>query len=80
MIQSQVDFCNLEDMIKDKIQEKEYKKTKIKCDFSENIEEILQHNQFKYKIMLCISLKKKKIIHQKYIILNDKYIFSEFYI
>ena len=31
-------------------------------------------------MMLCISLKKKKIIHQKYIMLNDKYIFSKFYI
>ena len=80
MIQSQVDFHNLEDMIKDKVQEEKYKKTEIKCDFLKDIEEVLQHNQFKYKIMLCISLKRKKIIHQRYITLNNKYILSEFYI
>ena len=63
MIQSQVDFHDLEEMIEDKIQEKEHKKTEISCDFSEDIEEILQHNQIKYKIMLCISSKEKKIIY-----------------
>ena len=67
-------------MIKDKAQKEKCKKTEIRCNFSESIKEVLQHNQFKYKIMLCISLKKKKIIHQRYITSNDEYIFSEFYI
>ena len=63
MIQSQVDFHNLEDMIKNEAQKKEHKKTEIRCDFSEGIKEILQHNQLKYKIMLCIFLERKKIIY-----------------
>ena len=67
-------------MIEDKAQKEKCRKTEIECDFSEDIEEILQCNQSEYKIMLCISLKEKKIIHQKYIMLNDKYIFSEFYV
>ena len=79
-IQSQVDFHNLKNMIEDKVQKEKCKKTEIRCDFLKDIEEILQHNQFKYKIMFCISLERKKIIHQRYITLNSKYIFSEFYI
>ena len=67
-------------MIKDKAQEEECEKTEIKCNFSENVEKVLQCNQLKYKIMLCIFLKEKKIIHQKYITLNDEYISSKFYI
>ena len=50
-------------MIENKTQEKEHKKTKIKCDFSENNEEIIQHKQFKYKMMLYIFSEDKKIIH-----------------
>ena len=67
-------------MIEDEAQEKKHKKIRIRCNFVKNIEEILQHKQSKYKIILCISSKEKKIIHQKYITLNDRYIFSEFYI
>ena len=63
MIQSQVDFHNLKEMIEDKVQEEEHEKTKIKCNFAENIKEILQHKQSKYKMMLHISSKEKKIIH-----------------
>ena len=66
-------------MIKNEAQEKECKKIEIKYDFLKDIEEVLQCNQLKYKIMLCIFLKRKKIIHQKYITLDDEYIFSEFY-
>ena len=44
IIQNQVDFHNLEDMIKDKAQEEECKKMKIKHDFSESIKKILQHD------------------------------------
>ena len=49
--------------LKIKFKKKNTKKTEIKCDFSKDIEEVLQCNQLKYKIMLCISLKRKKIIH-----------------
>ena len=80
MIQSQVDFHNLEDMIENEVWKEECEKTKIRHDFLKDIRKILQHNQFKYKIMLCISLERKKIIHQKYITLNNEYIFSEFYV
>ena len=62
-IQSQVDFHNLENMIEDKIQEEEHKKKEIRHNFLKNIEEILQHKQFKYEIMLYISSKRKKIIY-----------------
>ena len=62
-IQDQVDFHNLENMMKDKAQEKKCRKTEIECDFLKDIEETLQHNSFWYKIMLCISSEKKKIIH-----------------
>ena len=78
-IQSQIDFHDLKSMIEDEIQEEKYRKTEIEYDFLKNIEEVFQHNQFKYKIMLCISSEEKKIIHQKYIMLNDRYISSEFY-
>ena len=67
-------------MIKNKIQEEECEKTKSRHDFSEEIEEIFQWNWSQYKIMLHIFSKRKKIIHQKYITLNDEYVFSEFYI
>ena len=30
--------------------------------------------------MLCISSEEKKIIHQKYIMSDNEYIFSEFYV
>ena len=62
-IQSQVDFHDLKEMIKNEVQEKECKKTKIKCDLAENIKKALQHRQFKYKVILCIFLKERKIIH-----------------
>ena len=79
MIQSQVNFHDLEDIIEEKAQKEEHKKAEIKHDFLKDIEEILQHNQFKYKIILCVSSEKKKIIHQKYITLNDKYVSLKFY-
>ena len=63
MIQDQVDFHNFKNMIEDKAQEKKHRKMKIEYDFLKDIREILQCNQFKYKIMLCISSEKKKIIH-----------------
>ena len=50
-------------MIEDEAQKEEHKKTKIRYDFLKDVEEILQCNQFKYKIMLCILSKRKKIIH-----------------
>ena len=67
-------------MIRNEIRKEECKKTEIRCDFTENIEEVLQHRQSEYEMLLCISSEKKKIIHQRYIVLNDEYIFSEFYI
>ena len=79
-IQNQIDFHDLKNIIRDKTQEKKHKKTKIKCNFSKSIKKILQCKQFKYKMILCISSEKKKIIHQKYITSNDRYVFSEFYI
>ena len=79
-IQSQVDFHNLEDMIKNKVQEEEHKKTETEYNFLKNVEEILQHEQSEYKVILCISLRRKKTTNQKYIASNDKYVFSEFYI
>ena len=67
-------------MIKNEAQKEECKKTEIECNFLKDIEEIFQHEQPRYKIMLCISSEKKKTINQRYIVLNDEYIFSEFYI
>ena len=80
MIQSQTDFYDFENIIRDEIREEECKKPEIRCDFIKNVEEVLQHRQFKYEMLLCISSEEKKIIHQRYITLNDKYISSEFYI
>ena len=78
-IQDQVDFYDLESIIKDKVQEEKCSKTEIEHNFLKDVREILQCNQFKYEITLCISSEEKKIIHKKYITLNNKYIFSEFY-
>ena len=50
-------------MIENKAQEKECEKTKIECNFSENIEEILQHKQSKYEMMFHISSEEKKTIN-----------------
>ena len=80
IIQSQIDFHDLKEMIEDEIQKEKCKKTETRYDFLKNVEEIFQHNQFKYKIILCISSEKKKIIYQKYIALNDEYVSSKFYI
>ena len=44
MIQSQVNFHDLKNMIEDEAQKEECKKTKIRHDFSEDIREIFQHN------------------------------------
>ena len=62
-IQSQVDFHNVERIIEDEVQEKEHKKMKNKCNFAKDIEKILQHRQFKYKVIFCISSEEKKIIY-----------------
>ena len=50
-------------MIEDKVQEEECKKIKNKYDFAKNIKKILQHRQFKYKVILHISSQEKKIIY-----------------
>ena len=79
-IQDQVDFYNLKKMIENEVQEEEHKKTEIKYDFLKNNEEIIQHKQSKYEVMLHIFFRNKKIIHQSYITSNDRYVSSEFYI